>query len=105
MLKDPHEKLPLAAEGDENDPARLRLHKLVRACGRRDRKDRPEIGVVLAQVKSIFDSISKPGGCAGCRGLDVWVLSELSVHNESHDVSLFFAISFVVLGRRPKVGC
>lgn len=61
LLKD-HEKLPLEGEGDENDPARMRLHKLVRACGRPNRKDRPEIGVVLAEAKSIFDSISKPGG-------------------------------------------
>ena len=68
LLEDPLEKLPIQGEGGEIEPARQRLHKLVRSCGQLDRNIRPKIGEVLAEVKSIYDSLSGSGE----RLLTVW---------------------------------
>ncbi|CBN78459.1 ATP binding protein [Ectocarpus siliculosus] len=55
-------KLPIEGEGDERDPATMRLHKLIRTCGLLERKDRPKIGEVLAEATSIYDSLPRSGG-------------------------------------------
>ena len=61
LLQDPLEKLPIHGEADPVDPARERLRKLVRSCGQLDRNVRPKIGEVLAEVNSIYDSLSGLG--------------------------------------------
>lgn len=62
LLSEPSAKLPLKGDGAEDDPARLRLHQLVRACGLKDNNRRPKIGDVLAEAKRIYDSLGGPGG-------------------------------------------
>ncbi|CAM9359379.1 unnamed protein product, partial [Ectocarpus fasciculatus] len=61
LRKNPLEKLPIEGEGDGSDPAKMRLHKLIRTCGLLNRKDRPKIGEVLAEAKSIYDSLPRSG--------------------------------------------
>lgn len=39
----------------------MRLHKLVRRCGLLDRTERPNMTAVLAEVKSIYDTLTTPG--------------------------------------------
>ncbi|CAM9489103.1 unnamed protein product [Pylaiella littoralis] len=72
---EPTAKLPLTGEGAEDHPTRLRLHQLVRACGLADTKRRWKIGDVLAEAKSIYDSLGQSGATASTgspwRGLQV----------------------------------
>lgn len=52
-------KLPLT---ECDDPCEARLHKLVRDCGLKERKARPKIDKVLAEAKSIYDSVVRGSG-------------------------------------------
>lgn len=57
LLSNKHNRLPFKGEETESDPARLRLYELVRNCGLLDRRERPEIGHVLDEAKTIFDTL------------------------------------------------
>lgn len=56
LNRDADTKLPIEGENNEVDPAKVRLNKLVRACGRLDRSSRPQIDAILMEAKSIYDS-------------------------------------------------